>query len=150
MEVGKKIFASEIRKMKEAQDFSRNRPLKIRIAEGRWFWMAGSPTLFCPTGLPLRCPPVLAPPPTRSRTSKTLASEPPEQRRLCGGSHGGRRLQRNGHGVRSLPLSLPPSSRLSPAYHAKVGEALLGFVSIGTAFANPSLPSNERASAIVY
>jgi hypothetical protein len=49
-----------------------------------------------------------------------------------------------------LSLSLPPSSRLSPAYHAKVGEALLGFVSIGTAFANPSLPSNERASAIVY
>jgi hypothetical protein len=50
--------------------------------------------------------------PSPSRPAETLASEPPEQRRLGGGSHGGRRLQRNGHGVRPLP----PSSCLSRAY----------------------------------
>jgi hypothetical protein len=43
--------------------------------------------------------------PPRSRTKKTLASKGPEQRRLGGRSHGGRRLRRR-HGVRSLP---PPS-----------------------------------------
>ena len=87
--------------------------------------------------------------PSPTHPAETLASEPPEQRRLGGGSHGRRRLQRNGHGVRPLPPS-SPSLVLISSRHAKLSGELLGFGTIGMASANPRLPSNERTSLIVY